>query len=251
MYWKAYIIIFVYFILGTAGIWYVNRGKEKATAHKAWLKHFTYFIIINILFGAIALHVRAFHLIALAIIIVGLLELVKLFLESGYNHKVFFFVSLLIFAVVSTGFYFFSMMDQGLIMFSFLILCIFDGFSQVTGQLFGKRKLFTKVSPNKTVEGLLGGFIIAVLSTFLFRELIPGVKLPLSILLAAVVAMFAFAGDSLKSVYKRRYNVKDFSNLIPGHGGRRLGGGFPPAGHQPPGAHRGRPGADPDGQTDV
>ena len=38
-------------------------------------------------------------------------------------------------------------------------------------------------------------------------------------MLATVVVVFAFAGDALKSLYKRKYNVKDFSNLIPGHGG--------------------------------
>ena len=219
MYWKTYIIILVYFVLGTAGIWYVNRKKEKPTAQKAWTKHFTYFIIVNILFFTIAFSVKVFHFIAVAIILVGFLELIKLFREARYRHKVFFSVSLVILAFISAGFYFFSRMDQGLIMFSFLILCIFDGFSQVTGQILGRRKLFTKVSPNKTVEGLMGGIIIAVLSTFLFRQLIPGVKFPVAMLLAMVVALCAFAGDTAKSIYKRKYNVKDFSNLIPGHGG--------------------------------
>ena len=219
MYWKIYIIILAYFVLGTAGIWYINKNKEEAIAHRAWVKHITYFVITNILFFAIALIVRVFHFIAVAIIIVGFLELTKLFREARYKYKVFFFVSLFILAVISAGFYTFSIMDQGLIMFSFLILCIFDGFSQVTGQLFGKRKLFPKVSPNKTVEGFLGGIIIAVLSTFLLRQLIPGVILPVAILLSTVVALCAFAGDTAKSIYKRKYNVKDFSNLIPGHGG--------------------------------
>ena len=219
MYWKIYIIILVYFVLGTAGIWFVNRNKEKSIAQKAWIKHLTYFIITNILFFTIAFSVKVFHFIAVAIIIVGFLELIKLFREARYKHKVFFSVSLVILAVISTGFYFFSRMEQGLIMFSFLILCIFDGFSQVTGQIFGKRKLFMKVSPNKTVEGFLGGIIIAVLSTFLFRQLIPGVKLPVAIILATAVSLCAFAGDTAKSIYKRKYNVKDFSNLIPGHGG--------------------------------
>ncbi|MFN2336827.1 MAG: phosphatidate cytidylyltransferase, partial [Bacteroidales bacterium] len=113
----------------------------------------------------------------------------------------------------------FSVMDQGLILFAFLILCIFDGFSQVTGQLFGKRKLFPKISPNKTVEGFIGGATFALLSGLVFRELIPEIPLPEVLLLAAVVVLFAFAGDTTKSVYKRKYNVKDFSRLIPGHGG--------------------------------
>jgi phosphatidate cytidylyltransferase len=99
-----------------------------------------------------------------------------------------------------------------------LILSIFDGFSQITGQLLGRTKLFPKISPNKTVEGLIGGALIALLSALVFKSLIIGTPLK-AILLAAVIAVFAFAGDAAKSIYKRKYNVKDFSNLIPGHGG--------------------------------
>jgi len=109
-------------------------------------------------------------------------------------------------------------MEQGLILFSFLILSVFDGYSQITGQLFGKRKLFPKVSPNKTVEGLIGGAVIAVLSALVFRNVIEEEPLK-AIMLAAVIAVFAFAGDAAKSVYKRKYGVKNFSNLIPGNGG--------------------------------
>jgi phosphatidate cytidylyltransferase len=219
MYWKIYIIILAYFALGTAGIWYVNRHKEPEVARKAWIKHVTYFIITNSLFFVIAFGARAFHFIAVVIIIVGFFELIKLFFESGFRHSVFFIVSLFILSVLSAGFFFFSKMEHRLILFAFLILCIFDGFSQVTGQVFGKRKLFPNVSPNKTVEGLAGGVIMAVVSTFIFRQLLPDTKLPVAMLLSTVVALCAFAGDTAKSVYKRKYNVKDFSGLIPGHGG--------------------------------
>lgn len=219
MYWKVYIIIISYFVLGTAGIWVINRKKEPEVARRSWIKHLAYFIITNIVFFSIALEVTMFRYLAFVIIIAGFLELGKLFIESGYLHKVFFLVSLLLLALVSTGFLVFSLMDQGLILFAFLILCIFDGFSQVTGQLFGKRKLFPKISPNKTVEGFIGGAIFAILSGLVFRELIPEIPLFEVLLLAAVVVLFAFAGDTTKSVYKRKYNVKDFSRLIPGHGG--------------------------------
>lgn len=218
MYWKVYMVILVYFVLGTAGIWFINRNKEPEVARRSWIKHLTYFIITSFLFFSIAFRVILFRYIALVIIIAGFLELAKLFLESGYRHKIFFVASLLIFALLSAGFFFFSKMEQGLILYSFLILCIFDGFSQVTGQLIGRHKLFPKISPNKTVEGFIGGATVAVLSALVFRQLIPAEPLK-AILVAAVVVLFAFAGDTAKSAYKRRYNVKDFSRLIPGHGG--------------------------------
>jgi len=219
MYLTAYIIIISYFALGTAGIWIINRKKEREVARRAWIKHFTYFIITSVLFFSIALDVKLFRYIAILIIAAGFLEVAKLFLESGYRHKIFFLTAMIILAVLSAGFISFSRMDQGLIMYAFLILCIFDGFSQVTGQLFGKIKLFPKISPNKTVEGFIGGASVAILSSLVFRHLISNIAFSGVILTAAVVVVFAFAGDAAKSVYKRKYNVKDFSRIIPGHGG--------------------------------
>ena len=219
MYWKVYIIIIIYFVLGTAGIWVINRKKEPEVARRSWVKHFTYFIITNIVFFSIALEVKMFRYIAVVIIIAGFIEMGKLFLESGYLHKIFFLASLLLLALLSAGFIIFSRLDQGLMLFAFLILCIFDGLSQVTGQLFGMRKLFPNISPNKTVEGFIGGATFAILSGLIFRQLIPEIAISRVLVLAAVVVLFAFAGDTVKSVYKRKYHVKDFSKMIPGHGG--------------------------------
>jgi len=213
-----YIVIVGYYLLGTAGIYFINRKKDPDTRRKAWIKHITYFFLISILYFSIAIKVILFRYIAVAIIVAGFYELTKLFLESGYQHMNYFLVSLLVLALLSAGFFSFTTMGQGLILFAFLILCIFDGFSQVTGQLLGKRKLFPKISPNKTVEGLTGGAIVAILSALVFRNLIPADPVK-SLITASVVVLFAFSGDTLKSLYKRTYNVKDFSRLIPGHGG--------------------------------
>ena len=219
MYWTIYIIIIAYFVPGTVGIWFVNRNREPEVIRRSWIKHLTYFIIINVLFFSITLNVILFRYIAIAIIIAGFIELIKLFMESGYRHKLFFMAAIFILALLASGFLIFSRMDQGIILFAFIILCIFDGLSQLTGQLIGKRKLFPKISPNKTVEGFLGGAGVAILSSMVFRQVIPELTMPETLILSGVVVLFAFAGDTAKSVYKRKYNVKDFSRIIPGHGG--------------------------------
>jgi phosphatidate cytidylyltransferase len=216
--WVIYIIILIYYLLGTIGIYLINRRKEPQVKHKAWIKHINYFIITSIVFFSIAINPVVFRILAVLIIIVSFYELYKLFRESGFNYSKFFWFAICILALSSIGFYFFSHMDKGVILFAFLILSIFDGFSQVSGQLFGRIKLSPKISPDKTVEGLIGGALIAVLSAFVFKNLITAPTLK-AILLAVVVVIFAFIGDSAKSLYKRKYNVKDFSNLIPGHGG--------------------------------
>jgi len=216
--WIIYLVIIVYYILGTAGIYFINRNKDEATRRRAWIKHFTYFILISLIYFSIAINVTLFRYVAIIIIIAGILELTKLYVQSGYRHLLFYVASLIVLALLSTAFYSFTGMEQGLILFAFLILCIFDGFSQVTGQLLGKRKLLPRISPNKTVEGLIGGATVSVLSSLVFRNIIPADP-GQALLIASVVVLFAFGGDTAKSVFKRKYNVKDFSRIIPGHGG--------------------------------
>ena len=216
--WSVYLVILAYYLLGTVGIYFINRRKEPLAKHEGWIKLLFAFIVTNIVFFSIGFNTLFFRILAPIIIAGGFFELFKLYRQSGYSHFRFFLSSILIMAVASAGFFLFSRMEQGLILFSFLILSVFDGYSQITGQLFGKRKLFPKVSPNKTVEGLIGGAVIAVLSALVFRNVIQEEPLK-AIMLAAVIAVFAFAGDAAKSVYKRKYGVKNFSNLIPGNGG--------------------------------
>jgi phosphatidate cytidylyltransferase len=213
-----YILILIYFSLGVLCFWLINRKSETSVARKSWVKLLSYFIIINLLFFSIVVNTLYFRILAVFIILVGCHELLSLFRMSGYRHKGFFVLSAILYSVLASGFYFFSGMDTGVILFTFLIISIFDGFSQITGQLLGHIKLFPSVSPGKTVEGLVGGALIAILSSVLAEELID-VRPLKAMWLGAGVVLFAFAGDSLSSFYKRRFGVKDFSNIIPGHGG--------------------------------
>jgi phosphatidate cytidylyltransferase len=214
----VYIIIIGYFLLGVIGFYFINRKRESAEARKSWIKTLIYFIIINILCLSIIINPIAFRCLAILIIIRGFYELFKLFMESGYKQKYLFLISIMVFSVLSMTFYLFSGLKKELIFFSFAILSIFDSFSQITGQLWGRRKIFPKISPNKTVEGFIGGTLVAILSGFLLKGLIDITSVR-AIILAAGVALFALTGDFLASFYKRKHNVKDFSSLIPEHGG--------------------------------
>lgn len=213
-----YLIILTYFILGGIAFYLINRKKDAATARKSYTKLGTYFLIINLLFFSIVLKPLVFRYLAVLIIFVGFFELLKLFGKEGFKQKGFFSVALIVFTFLAAGFYFFSGLQKELILFSFLVLSIFDSFSQITGQLWGKRKLFPAISPAKTVGGLVGGALVAMLSSLLLSPLYGG-TLFMSVLLAAGIVVFAFAGDLSASFYKRKFDTKDFGNLIPGHGG--------------------------------
>ncbi len=213
-----YIIILSYFVLGGIGFYFINKTKDRQSAKNNRVKYITYFFIIHILFFAIVFNQYVFHYLSIIILIVGLGEIIKLFKQSGYARKGFFFLSVLFYMVLCAGFFNFGRLEKGLILFTFLVLSIFDAFSQISGQLIGRKKIFPSISPEKTIEGLIGGVLIALASSLFLKGLI-GNNILNTLLMATGIVLFAFIGDVATSFYKRQYNVKDFSSLLPGHGG--------------------------------
>ncbi len=213
-----YFIILAYFLLGGLAFYFINRKKEPQQARQNWIKLGSYFVIIHVLFLSIIIDPIAFRLLAAIIVSVGFFELFRLFFKAGFRKKTFFTFFILVFSAFSFGFIVFSRFDEGLVLFTFLVLSVFDAFSQVSGQLFGRHKIFPKISPNKTVEGLIGGALFAIVSAILIEGLISASPLA-AMKMAAGVVVFALVGDVATSWYKRQYGVKDFSRLIPGHGG--------------------------------
>ncbi len=102
---------------------------------------------------------------------------------------------------------------------------ITDTFAYFSGRLFGRHKLCPDVSPKKTVEGSIGGTIFGVLSLVIFgivlEHFVP--EIDANILIFAVggllVAIVSQVGDLSMSLIKRRYGVKDYGFVFPGHGG--------------------------------
>lgn len=213
-----YIIILSYFALGAVGFWFINRKKDRQTARKSWIKYITYFFIINILFLSIVFEPFAFRILGIVIVFAGLVEMIKVFWQAGFIKQRFWIIALLIYLLLSLGFLAFCKMENGLVLFSFLVLSIFDAFSQISGQIAGKRKLFPSISPGKTVEGLIGGTFFAVGGSLLLRSLYE-ISVVETLLLTAGIVLFAFTGDMLASLFKRKFGVKDFSHWVPGHGG--------------------------------
>ena len=91
------------------------------------------------------------------------------------------------------------------------------------GSKWGKHKLSRRASPNKSWEGYAGGILSAVLitslATFLGQLISPRVTLLHRAVLGLVISVFSPLGDLAESMIKRQFNLKDSSNLLPGHGG--------------------------------
>ena len=104
----------------------------------------------------------------------------------------------------------------------YLIVAIFtDTFALTTGKLIGKHKLAPKISPNKTWEGFFGGLIMGTTIGVIFYITVinADVNMLNLILVTLVLSIIGEFGDLVFSQIKRFYNQKDFSKVIPGHGG--------------------------------
>ncbi|WP_282629202.1 phosphatidate cytidylyltransferase [Empedobacter sedimenti] len=105
------------------------------------------------------------------------------------------------------------------VFFVFLLLWCSDTFAYLTGNLIGKHKFAPKISGAKTWEGFLGGIVFTLLAGFLIQKYYGENLHGNWMIIGLIVAALGPFGDLTESKIKRFFNVKDSSNLIPGHGG--------------------------------
>lgn len=97
---------------------------------------------------------------------------------------------------------------------------ICDSAAFFLGTAFGKHKLFPRVSPNKSWEGAIAGFIFAIITMITAKALLLNeLTLIDSLIVGIIVGSIGQLGDLVESLFKRDAGVKDSSALIPGHGG--------------------------------
>lgn len=91
------------------------------------------------------------------------------------------------------------------------------------GSLFGKHKLSLKLSPNKTIEGYIGGVFSAIIAGYALGLIthiyVPAITITASTLIGCITGILSPLGDLSKSIFKRQFNRKNTGNIIPGHGG--------------------------------
>lgn len=107
------------------------------------------------------------------------------------------------------------------LLYLLIITILTDTFALLGGKFFGKNKLLERISPNKTIEGALIGTIVAtsISSVFYLFIINPGINVGIIILISFVLSIIGQIGDLVFSAIKREFEIKDYSNLIPGHGG--------------------------------
>jgi phosphatidate cytidylyltransferase len=102
-----------------------------------------------------------------------------------------------------------------------VITCFTDSFALITGRLIGKNKLAEVISPNKTLEGFIGGTLMGTFAGIIYYLTVINNQIPFIqiLIITLTLSIIGQIGDLIFSQIKRYYNKKDFSNLVPGHGG--------------------------------
>ena len=137
-------------------------------------------------------------------------------------NQAFFLYSMLSMLLIGIKTATFLRIEQGLPALLFVVIATYgsDTGAYFVGVKFGKHKLIPRLSPNKTVEGSIGGIVFGTIIASLFALFFDvSFNLYQVILISFILTITAQIGDLTFSNIKRYYQLKDFSNLLPGHGG--------------------------------
>ena len=204
------------FAVGGLGMYLASRNAESPARRNRWIKFITYFCIVHLVLLC-ALPGRAvLSLLVLAIVWIGAFELYRALLGAGNILRA---GAGLAYLLLAAGLILFVLLSTAeAVVFVYIVIAAFDGFSQVTGQLIGRRQLARTISPAKTWEGAAGGLVMATVTAMLLRPLV-SMSAAESLAFCGWITLAGLCGDLTASWIKRQSGLKDFGRVLPGHGG--------------------------------
>ena len=180
------------------------------------------FFIVMLLFGYVYNGDIIIMDFSLFLLIFISLSISLLIFKKPYNiEDVFYLCSSILF--LSVSFYLIIIIRElSLYLFIYLILIstVTDTFAYLIGKKYGKNKLMEDVSPNKTIEGSIAGLVVGTIAGSIFYYFLIGhSNIFVIIAMTALLSTIGQIGDLVFSSIKRHFKIKDFSNIMPGHGG--------------------------------
>jgi phosphatidate cytidylyltransferase len=215
--------IIVTYILATVGLFELLRMKRLRVVSPEGAISFVVLWLL-LLPQQYESGLASFHVTKLGLLLLGAFLLLAYTVVTK-NAFTFDEAGFILLSILYVGFGFYCFSEIRSIGLAYMVYALFiiwatDIGAYFIGRAFGKRKLWPEISPNKTVEGSIGGIICAVAvavvyqwTTNLFHSI--GFVLVMTI----VLSIFGQLGDLVESAFKRHYGVKDSGNILPGHGG--------------------------------
>lgn len=196
-----------------------NRTKSPQVAREHWKKMGVYFLIVHTALACAAAGPISMFAFVVLIITLGASELRRACEGTDLGAGGYRFVVWVTYTVVAAiTVVMVPMLSSASWVYLYLLVAVFDGFSQVVGQLVGRRLLAPRISPGKTVEGAIGGLVAALTVGLIFSELVWPRPVH-ALLLATAISTAGLGGDLAASWVKRRAGIKDYGSALPGQGG--------------------------------
>ncbi len=233
IYSHSYSLTLLFFVILVGCLWELFNLSFKTQESKHKTFQLSYAIKIGVVpFVLMAIHLLGypFSVSLLKIILGGYLLFIlgfMIFELSASAKDPFRNVGLAMLGIIYLGIPFALLIDMAigegfrpnLVLGLLLLVWANDAFAYLIGSQIGKTKLFERISPKKTWEGSIGGFIstmiVAVLVYFVMGEL----TMIQWVVLGGMTTIFATTGDLIESMWKRSLGIKDSGSFMPGHGG--------------------------------
>lgn len=165
-----------------------------------------FFIFVNIFIFYCSIYFKSFFILFFSICY-------SLILSIKYKRLILFICLVINIYMLGT----ISSIENTALLISLITLIeLNDVFQYISGNLFGKIKICPKISPNKTLEGLIGGIILTTVTSIFLKIFF---EKDIIIITIPILAILGFLGDIFISYFKRKYNKKDSGTLLKGHGG--------------------------------
>jgi phosphatidate cytidylyltransferase len=203
------------FLAGAGLIALAARQLPEEQRRRLWLKYAVYVLVVHVVLATIVL--GWFVVMAGLILLAGAVELV-LALTRIREWALRCAIGVASLGLAGAFLLGTARLPQGKVAFLYLVVAGFDGFSEIFGRLLGRVRLARVISPGKTVEGAIMGGVRALILAVAAAP-IGSLILEQAILMGAAIAVAALSGDLGASWVKRRAGIKDYSGMVPGHGG--------------------------------
>lgn len=219
---QAWLFVATLFLLGALVIQvFGSANPGPASRTELWAYFRSEFLIVALVMGPASVHRWAVVLVA---VLAWCRFAWEIRLAGGQRPQAAPARDLLALAVVSlctTAFAALDLQPNGVAWLVFMFICteVQDSMAFLIGRLFGRTKIFPRLSPKKTVAGTVGGLSLGVLAGALFASLVLRMPWGLALVAALVCNAAGLAGDLLASAFKRDVGIKDYPSVHRLHGG--------------------------------